>query len=478
MNSFYESLGITSPTAIVIISISFMLFGGFAMTRLTKRLKLPNVTAYITTGILLGPYCFNLVPSTVIEGMDFLSDIALAFIAFSTGEYFRLTIIRQNGLKALIITAFEVLLSFVAVFCLTFFAFGLNISLCLVISALATTTSPASTVLIIRQTKARGDFVNTLMPVIALDLIIGLLSFSVCLSVAGAIESGNFDFWAVAEPLLKNLGIMLLGGIFGLLTKLLIPKNRSNDNRLIILLAMLFVFCGICVMLDVSPLLGCMAMGMTYINLTDDDKLFRQLNYFSPAFMLLFFVKSGLGFKLGALVEQSSTGIPIIVIAICYLIVRIIGKYSGALTGASITKKPNKVKYNLGLALFPQAGVSIALAAMGARVLGGELGVLLETIIVSAGVLYELIGPVCAKLSLSLSGSYSENIEDLAPVSELNEDGTVKTEVEILTERIKKIREESGLTYAEENEHAFNEAADDYAGLMQSYNYNRRRFRR
>ena len=75
-----------------------------------------------------------------------------------------------------------------------------------------------------------------------------------------------------------------IGAIAGLLTKLLIPKKRSNDNRLIILLAMLFIFCGICAMLGVSPLLGCMAMGMTYINLTDDDKLFRQLNYFSPRY--------------------------------------------------------------------------------------------------------------------------------------------------------------------------------------------------
>ncbi|MBR2988943.1 MAG: cation:proton antiporter [Clostridia bacterium] len=452
-----------------------MLFCGFAMTRITKLLRLPTVTAYVVTGILIGPYCLNLIPSSVVSGMDFLSDIALAFIAFSTGEYFRLSLIKQNGVKAIVITAFEVLASFIIVFVLTFFAFGLSLSLSLVISSLATTTSPASTVLIIRQTKAKGDFVNTLMPVIALDLIVGLLAFSVCVSVAGSIEGGSFDFWAVISPLLINLGVMFIGAIAGLLTKLLIPKKRSNDNRLIILLAMLFIFCGICAMLGVSPLLGCMAMGMTYINLTDDDKLFRQLNYFSPAFMLLFFVKSGVGFDLGALVGYTSLGIPIIVVAVCYLLARMVGKYLGAFSGCALMKKPKKVRNHLGLALFSQAGVSIALASMGARVLGGELGVLLQTIIVAAGVLYELIGPVCAKLSLSLSGSYSDNIEDVAPVSDLREDGTEKTEVEILTERIKKIRDENGLTWAEENESAFTEAADDYAGLIAPYNYNRRR---
>ena len=77
LNTFYESI---SPTATVIISIAIMLFCGFAMTRLTKLLKLPNVTAYIIVGILIGPFCLNLIPEKVIEGTDFLSDIALAFL--------------------------------------------------------------------------------------------------------------------------------------------------------------------------------------------------------------------------------------------------------------------------------------------------------------------------------------------------------------------------------------------------------------
>ena len=64
-----------------------MLITGFAMTRITKRLRLPNVTAYILSGVLLGPYVLNLVPQDIVEGMDFLNDIALAFIAFSTGEF-------------------------------------------------------------------------------------------------------------------------------------------------------------------------------------------------------------------------------------------------------------------------------------------------------------------------------------------------------------------------------------------------------
>ena len=72
------------------ISISLMLVGGFLMTRITKKLKMPNVTAYIAAGIILGPYCLNFIPSNIISGMEFLADIALAFVAFSTGQFIKI----------------------------------------------------------------------------------------------------------------------------------------------------------------------------------------------------------------------------------------------------------------------------------------------------------------------------------------------------------------------------------------------------
>ena len=87
VGSFSQKLAQSGQTAGVIISVALMLFLGFAMTRITKALRLPDVTAYILTGILIGPYCLNLIPASVISGMDFISDIALAFIAFSVGEF-------------------------------------------------------------------------------------------------------------------------------------------------------------------------------------------------------------------------------------------------------------------------------------------------------------------------------------------------------------------------------------------------------
>lgn len=477
--SVYEKLHITPGVSAVIVSLALMLIAGFAMTRLTSKLRLPNVTAYIVSGILLGPFCLDLVPRGVIDGMSFLADIALAFIAFSTGEFFRISTLKKSGTKVLVITVLEACLASALVFLVCYFPLGLDLNFSLVLGALAAATAPASTVMTIRQTGAKGDFVDTLLQVVALDDAVGLVAYSVAISVAVAADTGSFDLLSVLRPLGVNLLVFCLGGVFGLLLKLFLD-GRSADNRLIVSVALLFAFCGICTALDVSPLLGCMAMGMVYINTTGDERLFKQLNYFSPPILLLFFVRSGLNFDLSALVNTSDIigGVPLILIGVVYFIVRIAGKYAGAYIGCLITKKDRSVRNYLGLALIPQAGVAIGLAAMGARALGGGAGTALETIILASSVLYELIGPACAKLSLYLSHSYSDKLEDITDTPETDENGNKKSEVELLIERIQAIQKElpehKGPYY--EDEKAFSDAAEEhYAMLNRSLSNTRRK---
>ena len=473
LSALREALAQNPQVSTIIISIAFMLLFGFAMTRITKLLKLPNVTAYILAGILIGPYCLGLVPQRVIDGMDFLSDIALAFIAFSTGEFFRLSTLKKSGARVMVITVLEALLASVVVFIVTFCVLRLELAFSIVLAALASATAPASTVMTIRQTGAKGDFVDTLLQVVALDDIVGLVAYSIAISVAVSSKTGTgaFHVWDIVKPLLINLGVFALGGVFGVLMKLMMPKKRSTDNRLIISVALLFSFCGICTLLDISPLLGCMSMGTVYINITDDDKLFKQLNYFSPPILLLFFVRSGMNFKLDVLISPSGAvgTTPLLVIGVLYFLFRIVGKYAGAFLGCLAVGKPKQTRNFLGLALIPQAGVAIGLAALGARTLGGEDGVALNTIILASSVLYELIGPACAKLSLYLSGSYSTKLEDLAPVDATTPTGEAKSEVELLIERIKKIQETipPHELHAHDEEQAFTEAAEEqYAAEM------------
>lgn len=460
-----------SGAASVIISIALILFCGFAMTRLTKLLRLPNVTAYIVAGMLLGPYCLDLVPRRIIEGTDFISDIALAFIAFGVGEFFKLDTLKKSGKKVILITIFEAFTATLLVFAVCFFILKLDFGFSAVLGALAAATAPASTMMTIRQTGAKGEFVDVLLQVIAFDDVAGLVAYSVAISLSLAASAGGaVSFSAVVVPILKNVALLAVGCIFGVLLKILMPKKRSTDNRLIILVAVLFGFCGICAMLDVSPLLGCMACGSFYINLTGDEKLFLQLNYFSPPILLIFFVRSGLGFQLDTLfgAGKNEGGSPLWIVGVVYFFVRIIGKYAGSFIGAAVTKSSKELRNYLGLALIPQAGVAIGLAALGARTLGGSDGAALNTIILASSVLYELVGPAMAKLSLSLSKSYSTKLEEVAEISV--PEGSQPTEVELLIERIRKIQEElpphRELGGVSEAEDAFTEAAEEQRAAM------------
>lgn len=456
-----------SGAAGVIISVAIMLFLGFLSTRITKRIKLPNVTGYILTGILIGPYCFNLIPNEITRGLDFLSDIALAFIAFSVGEFFKINTLKKNGAKVLLITAAEALSASLFVFVLTYFVLHLSLGFSIILAALASATTPASTIMTIRQTGAKGDFVDTLLQVVAIDNVLSLIAYSVCISIAVTTFSSAaiLRFEDVITPIIANIFAMALGGAFGFIMKFSMPKKRSTDNRLIISVSLLFAFCGICALLDVSPLLGCLMMGTVYINITEDEKLFRQLNYFSPPILLLFFVRSGLNFNLGAMFDfsASSTGMPLLLVGVCYFAVRIIGKYTGAFLGAGAVKKPGNVRNYLGLALIPQASVAIGLAALAARTLGGKLGSDLETIILAASILCEIVGPALAGLSLKLSGSYSNKLEEITEVEATDENGNKLSDAELLVRRIQAIQKEiPPHSLVEEEEEAFTEAAEEY----------------
>ncbi len=472
MEQLYEKLQATSPVSAVILAIAIVLASGFLMTRLTKLLKLPNVTAYILAGILIGPFCLKAVPQNVIDGSAFVSDVALAFIAFSAGEFFRVASFKGKGKQLFVITVLEALTASLFVFVLTYFILGLGMAFSLVLAALASATAPASTLMTIRQTGAKGDFVDTLISVVALDDVVSLLAFSLAISVAMASISGSVDSKTVLLPFLYNILMIALGGVMGYVLKLLMAK-RSTDNRLIVSIALLFILCGVGAALGVSPLLACMVMGAVYINVSDDDKLFKQLNYFSPPILLFFFVRSGMSFRLDTLFDSSArvAGVPLLVIGVLYFLVRIVGKYVGAYLGCKWSRKPKKTTETLGLALIPQAGVAIGLSELAARTIGGETGAVIQTIIMSSSILYELIGPAMAKLALVLSGAIGN-----AETTEVEKEMPQKTEREILIERMNAIQAEIDRSnYARsEEERAFADAADECEEILLSGDKNRK----
>ncbi|MCI8516316.1 MAG: cation:proton antiporter [Hungatella sp.] len=396
--------GMEESTAIL-CSLSIILFAGFLVTRLTKRLRLPNVTGYIIAGVLIGPCCFQMVPKGLLEHMGFISDIALAFIAFGVGKFFKKEILREAGVRVIVVTLFEALAAGILVTLSMKAMFGISWDFALILGAIATATAPASTMMTIHQYHAKGEYVNTLLQVVALDDVVCLLAFSIVVAVVNARRDGSVSVQDVVQPFVSNGAGIFLGALSGLgLSKLLTP-DRSKDNRLILSVALLLALSGVCATLQVSPLLSCMVFGAVYMNLTDDRKLFKQINRFTPPIMSMFFIVSGMNLDLGAIPTAG-------VVGLSYFLIRIVGKYGGVYLGCMVTRMPVNIKRYMGLALIPQAGVAIGLAFLGQRLLAPEIGDLLLTIILASSVLYELVGPACAKMSFFLSGAIKKDVVD------------------------------------------------------------------
>ncbi|MEG2677870.1 MAG: cation:proton antiporter, partial [Oscillospiraceae bacterium] len=166
-----------STESAVLLSLAVILFSGFLVTRLTKMCHLPNVSGFILAGVLIGPGVLNIVPQYIIENMGFMSDIALSFIAFGVGKFFKREIIKSTGKKIVIITLFESIAAGVVVTLAMRFIFSLDRNFALLLGAIATATAPASTMMTINQYHARGEFVNTLLQVVALDDVVCLFVY-------------------------------------------------------------------------------------------------------------------------------------------------------------------------------------------------------------------------------------------------------------------------------------------------------------
>ena len=161
MEQLFNAIGITGEgmriASGIVFSLGIILILGFLMTRLTKLLKLPNVIAYLLVGILIGPSVINLIPSEFISKSSFISDVALVFVAFTAGEFFKFDVIKKSLGKAIAITAIECVATFVLIFSLCFFVFRLEAPFSLVLASLASATAPTSTIMTIKQTGSNGE---------------------------------------------------------------------------------------------------------------------------------------------------------------------------------------------------------------------------------------------------------------------------------------------------------------------------------
>lgn len=417
---------------VALLSSALALLIGLLMTRVFKLLKLqlPDVTAFLIAGVIIGPYCMGRLgipgvgfsSTEEVEGLSVISNTALGFIAFSIGNEFLFSQLKSIGRQAIVVGVFQAL---AATLLVDLALLGLHflmpdmmsVEAAIVLGAIATATAPAATLMVVRQYKAKGKLTDILLPIVALDDAVGLAVFAVSFGIATSIVTGKTNLVGILiEPLIEIVASLALGALLGWVLTVLERTFFSNSNRLSLTIAFVVLTVALSmisfeiggVKISFSTLLVCMMLGTVFCNICPlaHDLMERADKWTAPLFAL-FFVLSGAELELSVLLN-----VAVIVIGVTYILARSVGKYIGSYISCAATKCDPVVKKYLGITLLPQAGVALGMCVTAAK-LGTSDGVLIKNIILFSVLIYELVGPLLTKWALTRSGDIQPSAIDV-----------------------------------------------------------------
>ncbi|NLD82817.1 MAG: cation:proton antiporter [Clostridiales bacterium] len=381
----------------ILLVMGIAMAAGLLVSRGARLVKLPNVTAFLVAGLVIGPCVAGIISKEQAASMGVISEAALGFIAYAIGGEFKLSYLKKIGRAPLTITAFQGLITALCVDA-GLILLGFDVPLSLLLGAIALATAPAATLMVVRQYKAKGPVTQMLLPVVAMDDALGLMVFSISASVAQGMLGGEMTAYSmVAVPLLEIVGSFALGGALGMVLAFGARFFASRGNKLALSIACVLAGVGLCDMYGLSSLLVCMMIGAVMVNVSQQrEVLMEQCDRFTPPLFLLFFVLSGAELDLSVL---PSVGL----IGILYLVLRSLGKWGGAMLGAVCVHADEAIKKYLGLTLLPQAGVAIGMATLVSSRFP-TLGAQVNTIVLAGVLVFELAGPVITKWALTKAG--------------------------------------------------------------------------
>jgi len=404
---------------IYLICLAIALVGGLLLSRLTKLIHLPAVTAYLVAGLILGPFLlgalklpglgFNSMEQ--VETLSIVTQTALGFIAFTIGNEFRLSQLKATGAKAITIGILQAVITTLLVdavlICLhLLFPQVISLPCAIVLGAIASATAPAATLMVVRQYKADGPLTRLLMLVVAIDDAVGLVLFSASFGIATALANGQISVLAVVvEPILEIVLSLGLGAVMGWLLDWVEQFFHSRSKRMSISVAFVLLTVGLSTLeFHIGPvhcgfslLLVCMMTGTVFCNICDtSEELMSRIESWTTPLNILFFVISGAELDLQVLAQPIT-----LVVGVLYIIARSAGKYFGSAFSCRLTGQPVPITKNLGITLLPQAGVALGMALTASTLPGGDLT---RNVVLFAVLVYELVGPALTKRSLTAVG--------------------------------------------------------------------------
>jgi Kef-type K+ transport system membrane component KefB len=388
----------------ILILFGLTLLSTVLASFLFSKLQLPQVIGYILVGIIMGISGFAFYNSAVISNLLMITHFALSMIGFMIGGELRWARIKRFGVSILIITFFETFFSCLLVFLAIYFL-TLNLPLALLLGGLSCATAPGGTTNVIQEYKARGQLTSTLYGVVGADDAFAIIMFSLLLGISKVLVGvqESVEIMEIIGHIVSDIGgAIFLGSILGFIGAFWMLNIRSADARHLLTLVFILICAGLSLSLNVSLILSSMVMGIIIGNIRPHRarSCFVSLAPITTPLYMLFFVLIGARLNLSLLLTMGSVGVT-------YFLFRLCGKYLGAFVGSYIAKVPSKVRQNIGLCLFSQAGVAVGLAlsidiefSAVNNEIAQQLGASIVTIITASTLIFQIIGPIMTKYAL------------------------------------------------------------------------------
>lgn len=405
--------------SITLISLAFALLAGLFMSRLAKKVNLPAVTAYLVTGLLIGPFVLGALrlPGLGFESLEavgaynIVTQVALGFIAFTIGNEFRLSELKHMGKAAITVGILQAVITTIvvdiALLVLHFIAPQvISVPAAITLGAIAAATAPAATLMVVKQYKAEGPLTKLLLMVVAIDDAVGLVLFSLSFGIAEAIQNGAVSIIGiVVEPLVEIILSIIAGSVAGYLLNWAEQFFHSRSKRMAITVAVVLLVVGVSLLefeiggvkIGFSLLLVCMMTGTVFCNVCPtSEELMDRVDRWTSPINILFFVLSGAELDLRVVTNPL-----VLLIGVVYIIFRSTGKISGAYISSRITHCSDNIQKHLGITLLPQAGVALGMAITAANLSDGAV---VRNVVLFSVLVYELVGPTLTKRSLLAAG--------------------------------------------------------------------------
>lgn len=393
----------------------------FIVGKLVSKIKLPAILGWLITGMILGPHAFSLINPEILEAHWYETAVSIleCAVGLMIGTELVWKKIKQSGKSIIITTLTQSLGTFFVVtlvFGVVFYFSNIPLYLAFIFGGIALATAPAPALSIVREFRTDGPVTKTLIPMAALDDMVGVVVFFTTISiVASNISEQKLPAYMIAIVVVLPL---VIGVITGLLAGVVLKKERKAPATIALLIVTLLIASAVGFLFNnyilPKPVLNFMLIGMafsaTFANMVSEERLEQMMHNFNPILGISMIVVI---LNLGAPLDYHLILGAGLFTAI-YILARAFGKYFGAFFGASVTKSPDTVKKYLGLTLLPHSGVSLVFTGIAVSVLSTpapESAKIIQGTIAAAAVINEIIAVIIAKKGFEWAGEFNKKAD-------------------------------------------------------------------